>query len=77
MYNEDTGEAWHWCAVSSPEQGLMSSGVYLGIMLGVIAVCTGLAIPSLFRQKCPKCGTRNSLEAKQCKRCQTPFEGEG
>ena len=51
----------------------MSKTLYLVIMLGIIAVITIASVPSLFRKTCPKCRSRNWLEAKSCKQCGTPF----
>ena len=51
----------------------MSKTLYLVIMLGIIAVITIASVPSLFRKTCPKCGSRNWLEAKTCKQCGTAF----
>ena len=45
------------------------STVYLVIMVGVIALATAVSVPSLFWKKCPKCGRRNSLDARTCKHC--------
>ena len=52
----------------------MSSGLYLFIMLGVILLVTFISIPSLFRKKCPNCGTKNWIEADTCKKCGISIE---
>ena len=63
MYNE-LGRAGH---------GALEMSLYLIVMLGVILVATAVAVPSLFRKKCPKCGARNGLDAPACARCGAPF----
>jgi len=54
----------------------VTANLYLALMLGVMAVCLIVSIPSLFRKKCPNCGVRNGLDAKTCKSCQVPFAEE-
>jgi|GEM_PF-580929 len=54
----------------------MSGGLYLAVMLGIIAVVTGVSVPSLFRKKCPTCGARNGLDARMCKKCGAAFSEE-
>ncbi len=51
------------------EIGLLSSTLYLVIMVGIIALVTLVSVPSLFLRKCPECGKRNSLEAPVCRSC--------
>ena len=77
MYNDNVGgrglpapKAWRsaWECVG------MTTGLYLAIMLGVIALCVIVTLPSLLRHKCRKCGTRNDLEARQCSHCQASLE---
>ena len=55
---------------------MSGSALYLIIMLGVVAVVALISVPSLIRQKCHKCGARNSLEATHCIRCGVPFPRE-
>ena len=50
--------------------------LYLALMLGIIGLITALSVPSLFRKKCPKCETRNGIEARTCKECGAPFPEE-
>ena len=54
----------------------MPGKIYLFALLGVIALVTIVAVPSLFRKKCLKCGARNSLDAKECGGCGAPFPEE-
>jgi len=54
----------------------MFAGIYLAVMLCVIAVVTALSVPSLFFKKCPRCGARNGLDAATCKRCDAAFPEE-
>ena len=51
----------------------MSATVYVILMLAIIVVCTLVSVPPLFFRKCPKCGTRNYLEAEKCKACEAPL----
>ena len=53
---------------------MVSSNLYLAIMLGVILTITAVSIPSLFRKKCPNCGSKNWIEAKVCKKCGVAFQ---
>jgi ribosomal protein L40E len=50
--------------------------MYLAVMLGIIALVTAASIASLFFKKCPKCGVRNGLEARSCKKCGAAFPEE-
>jgi len=54
----------------------VSATLYVTIMLAIIAVCTLVSVPPLFFKKCPKCGTRNFVEARKCKVCETPLPDE-
>lgn len=54
----------------------MTKMLYLALMLGIIGLITALSVPSLFRKKCPKCETRNGIEARTCKECGAPFPEE-
>jgi len=47
----------------------MRGNLYLFVMLAIILVMVVVAVPSLFRAKCPKCGAKNRLDAKQCAKC--------
>lgn len=51
----------------------MSANIYLGVMLAIIALVTAVSVPSLFRKRCPRCGAKNSLDAKTCKKCTAVF----
>ncbi len=53
---------------------MVSSNLYLVIMLGVIFLITAVSVPSLFRKKCPRCGAKNWIEAKVCKKCGVAFQ---
>lgn len=55
------------------ERNGMPGLTYLAVMLGIIALIAFLVAPSLFHKKCPKCGTRNSLDARVCSNCGDPF----
>ncbi len=55
----------------------MAAGAYVAIMLVVIAVCTLVSVPPLFFTKCPHCGTRNFIEARNCKSCAAPLPCDG
>lgn len=54
----------------------VSTSVFVALMLGVIAFCCILSIPVLLVKRCPHCRTRNGLDARTCKQCQTPFPEE-
>ena len=54
----------------------MPGKIYLFVLLGVIALVTVIAVPSLFRKKCMKCGARNPLDATECGGCGAPFTEE-
>jgi hypothetical protein len=47
----------------------MRENLYLFVMLAIILVMVLVTVPSLFRAKCPRCGARNRLDAKQCAKC--------
>ena len=47
----------------------MEYSVFFYVMVGVILVVFAMAVPSLLTKKCPKCGTRVWLEARECKKC--------
>ena len=51
----------------------MSATMYVTIMLAIIAVCTLVSVPPLFFRKCLRCGTRNFIEARNCRSCETPL----
>ncbi|MBI5228290.1 hypothetical protein HY988_06885 [Candidatus Micrarchaeota archaeon] len=36
----------------------------------------GVRIKSMFRIKCPKCGTANEIDVKKCTKCQFQFDVE-
>lgn len=50
--------------------------IYLAVMVGIIAVMTAVLVPALLWKKCPSCGTRNMLDARECKRCKQPFPAD-
>ena len=52
---------------------ILSTGLYLAVMLVVIGGITAAVIPNLLMKKCGKCKARNSLDAKVCKKCGDPF----
>ncbi len=51
--------------------------LYMVVMLGIIAVVGAVSVPSLLRQKCPKCGQRNLLDAKECTACKASLVDAG
>jgi hypothetical protein len=51
----------------------MPGAVYLAVMLGIIILIAVWVVPSVIRKRCPKCGTRNSLDAVACVTCDARF----
>jgi hypothetical protein len=47
----------------------LSPGLYLVVMLGIIALFVGVIVPALFWRKCPSCRARNGLDASVCRKC--------
>jgi hypothetical protein len=57
--------------------GLNESGlIYLAVMVGIIVAITAFLVPALLWKKCGECGTRNMLDATECKRCKKPFPAD-
>lgn len=54
----------------------MSTGLYVALMLGIMAVVLMVTVPSLLWKKCEKCGDRNGLDATECRACEHPFPKE-
>ena len=51
----------------------LSSGLYLLLMLGTIAVLVIIIVPALTLKKCGSCGSQNILDAEMCRKCGHPF----
>lgn len=51
----------------------VSSGLYLALMVGVIGILTAFFVRALFWKRCTTCGVRNSLDARECKKCNNTF----
>lgn len=67
-------ERQHTCGYAplpGPFEGVAvtTEQMYLVVMVGIIAVISAIAIPSLFFKKCPQCGRRNRLDANTCAAC--------
>lgn len=55
------------------ERPRVSSGLYLALMVGVIGILTAFFVRALFWKRCTSCGVRNSLDARECKQCNSAF----
>jgi ribosomal protein L40E len=51
----------------------MSSSLYVIVMMGVMILVTVVSVPALFFKKCPRCGVRNGIDAKKCRKCSEVF----
>ncbi len=47
----------------------MSDGLYLVVMLGIVALSVAVIVPAVFLKRCGECGARNGLDAQACRSC--------
>ena len=65
--------SWNLSLRKTTERLRVSSGLYLALMVGVIGMLTAFFVRTLFWKRCMTCGMRNSLDARECKKCNHAF----